>query len=957
MNMLENLSPLSVVASPRTMKHPRTPWWITAAIFLVACACGRGAEIRELKVHLAQANNESGYAFVRAKFLPGEITDPWAVRFLDGHGAEVPHFVWDSVTWRVAREGREDWGRRFALLNHAAGDAPETRAARGEKLVWAKTFLGALGDRMEVEDSAAKRNGDSICAAMYLLKRSVPAMGKERLTLRIDPERKDGPKRHKVAGMGVAERVGTQQGELRLDGLPDQLRVSWRGREVFRSAGFDAGGSSATVSHADPARTFTMEITEGIVTKVALTGQTARRDDGATDWQCTYWLFPEGGCVALEGFSLTKPGQYLGGPQQLSRFAAADGAAFAETHKPDWDRPWWIHSAGGAFVATHLFMATPLTIGYGNNPGTVNAEGPNKEPRADVDGGRLALRWFHEANDPAITRLSSRQTVTIKNGHIAAADDPAMKPAWQPRTDWVYRQYALGVGDKAEGAERALRHALGAAAGWIDRPFSEEEIAAQLVAMMSRIGVAGQSAEIGLLKIVPAVMADDKAAIQSALRDRMADVVARSDQYIGQLRANVANGGHPAAGSKLMPDGSRVEGWTGNPCYHAALMPTYLRVFEFLDQPYGFDKARDALLRYADAGLELMGGTPVDFEKLRTTLESQWPSRVVPTIPLMLHADSLRHDDKYFRTAKMLFDDLLRLTERNPHGYFPAWTWMPGADKYDTVYNPVSYDRGITSVWYEGAQDRIGREAASRFTAAQARWLVFSGQLLDSLETDSVTAIRACNHGGHTNLRNQIGLYLYDDFAFYRGLFGDLVAWSAASAQVPDPVDRSGTGAYRDLILSNAGSTMVRWALDIRPGNQWLESKITPLAKPKNFRVQIWNRLPLAKPTVKVTAKEIGLTGDAPVLDVQILAPAYRTPAEFELGIAGDAVTLKASHPAKIHLSRTALGDGWTKASSPILTLKKSTGGTAEKVAVAYDGLILEWQAERGEYELKPGSR
>src|SRR5258708_1955276 len=191
---------------------------------------------------------------------------------------------------------------------------------------------------------------------------------------------------------------------------------------------------------------------------------------------------------------------------------------------------------------------------------------------------------------------------------------------------------------------------------------------------------------------------------------------------------------------------------------------------------------------------------------------------------------------------------------------------------------------------------------------------------------DSVSAIRACNHGGHTNLRNQIGLYLYDDFAFYRGLLGDLVAWSAASAQVPDNVDRFGTGAYRDLILSNAGSTMVRWALDIRPGNHWIESKVTPFAALKNFRVQIWNRLPLAKPTVKVTAKEIGLTGDASVLDVQMLEPAYRVPAEFEVRVASNAVTLKASHPAKIHLSRAALGNDWPKGSKPVLTLKNSTG-------------------------------
>jgi hypothetical protein len=294
--------------------------------------------------------------------------------------------------------------------------------------------------------------------------------------------------------------------------------------------------------------------------------------------------------------------------------------------------------------------------------------------------------------------------------------------------------------------------------------------------------------------------------------------------------------------------------------------------------------------------------------------------------------------------------------ERNPHGYFPAWTWTPGADKYDTVYNPVSYDRGITSVWYEGAQDRIGREAASRFAAAQARWFVFSGQLLDSLEMDSVTAIRACNHGAHTNLRNQIGLYLYDDFAFYRGLLGDLVAWSAASAQVPDPVDRSGTGAYRDLILSNAGSTMVRWALDIRPGSHWLESKFTQLPAPKNFRVQIWSRLPLAQPTIKIMPKEIGLTGEVSILEVQLLAPAYRAPAEFEVGVADGAATLKASHPAKIHLSRTALGNGWTKGSKPVLTLKSSAGSSAVNVAITDDDLI-EWRAERGEYELKAGAR
>ena len=110
---------------------------------------------------------------------------------------------------------------------------------------------------------------------------------------------------------------------------------------------------------------------------------------------------------------------------------------------------------------------------------------------------------------------------------------------------------------------------------------------------------------------------------------------------------------------------------------------------------------------------------------------------------------------------------------------------------------------------------------------ASVWWLVFSGQLLDSLEMDNATAIRASSHGGHTGVRNQIGIYLYDDFAFYRGLVADLVNWSAASCQVPGPTDPTGTGAYRSLELSNAGSSMLRWALHIRPGSKRLSGKIS----------------------------------------------------------------------------------------------------------------------------------
>src|SRR5262245_39501217 len=165
---------------------------LTAACPIIVAACALGiperagaAETRELKVHLAQANNDSPYAFVRAKFNPGEVADPWAVRFFDDKGKEVPYFVWDSITWRVAREGRADWGKRYALINHAPGDAPSVIEARDQKLQAVKKAIPELGARLEAQEQAAEKAPDSVCAAMYLLRHRVPAFGKERLTLRI----------------------------------------------------------------------------------------------------------------------------------------------------------------------------------------------------------------------------------------------------------------------------------------------------------------------------------------------------------------------------------------------------------------------------------------------------------------------------------------------------------------------------------------------------------------------------------------------------------------------------------------------------------------------------------------------------------------------------------------------------------------------------------------------------
>src|SRR5262249_3226807 len=153
---------------------------------------------------------------------------------------------------------------------------------------------------------------------------------KERLTLRIYPERQVEPIRRQWASRERPEkpaRINVTQGVLELRDLPDRIGVFRDGKEVVRHAGFEAGGQAGASSHVDPARPFVVETTEGLVTKVVVTGQTAGRKDGTMDWQSTYWLFPEGGFVALEGFSLSEKAAagYAGGTQKLSVWRADGG--------------------------------------------------------------------------------------------------------------------------------------------------------------------------------------------------------------------------------------------------------------------------------------------------------------------------------------------------------------------------------------------------------------------------------------------------------------------------------------------------------------------------------------------------------------------------------------------------------------------------------------------------------
>ncbi len=782
----------------------------------------------ELNVHLVQANNDSPYCFVRAKFEPGEVMDPWAVRIFDQQGNEAPYFVWDSVTWRVACQGREDWGHRYALLNHHPGDAPEARDMRPRRLEAAKQQLPELGAMLAAQDEASKRYGDSICAALYLVRHTVPAFGKDKLTLRVYPTRQTEPNQRTLDANRVGEGQLAAAGELALHNLPGAPIVKWKGQEIFRYAGFSIGDKSSgkdgffgADSYADPAGPMTIEVTEGIITKLALRGQSNGRAGDASNWQCTYWLFPEGSYVALTGFSLDNSEGFLGGG--LTMAVCETRGRPKEVHQPEWERPWWLFQVGNSeFAAICQYTDTPLAVGYGNTPFNVSTPDSfgvihGEKTKGQGDGG-IELHWNYELTDRRIYRLfhprldndgtydlaevtDLRQSLLMggkltnvptglvgKDGRlvwpparVSAMEEALAHVKWRPREDWLHRQYLVGVGDNAAVAETSIRRVLGAAVGWIDRPFGEDELTELIVQFSlrksSRLAATGQQ---NAWMVLPALL-------DTAFRTSVREALARcSDPVVDALNAMEMIRNHVAAGGNAIEGMTKGggEGWHNNPAYFAVSVPESLRfmdhfgLFELAARPKS--DCREALLRWADFSLETLGGKPLDWDQLRTSMRSLWPNRVVMLVPLMLQAYHHTGDETYTRAARLVFDDLLMSqVETNPHGYF--WAWGQSARKaelFDTNYNVAACDRGLIDFWSEGLLHVIDRDRAARFVAAQARYLVASGQFLDTLETDSMTAVQSQVPGGIPWAIGQISLLMYDDFPFYRGLVGDMIRWS-----------------------------------------------------------------------------------------------------------------------------------------------------------------------------------
>jgi hypothetical protein len=349
----------------------------------------------------------------------------------------------------------------------------------------------------------------------------------------------------------------------------------------------------------------------------------------------------------------------------------------------------------------------------------------------------------------------------------------------------------------------------------VDRPVDEDEIAELIVrySLRNSTRIASTSQQQAWL-VLPALLHTAERADVSQALQQCADPVDLTDNAMSMIQKHAAAGGDPIQGSTK----GGGEGWHNNPAYAGVDVPVAMR---FLDHfqlyhlaPHSQSECRSALLEWADFSLETLGGQPLDRDRLRTSLRSLWPNRAVMLVPLMLRAYRESNDKKYASAARLVFDDLLMSqVETNPQGYF--WAWGPApreAELFDTNYNIGACDRGIIDFWSERQLPIIGEERAARFAAAQARYLVFSGQFLDTLETDSMTAIQSHFPGGIPSGLGQMALFLYDDFPFYRGLLGDPIRWGV--------IDDGGTVSRREgrrnLYTQKIGSRgVVFWAYGI----------------------------------------------------------------------------------------------------------------------------------------------
>jgi hypothetical protein len=952
-----------------------------------------GGPVRTLAVHIVQASGQSNYAFVRANFRPGEVDDPWTVRFFDPRGNEVPYHVWDAVDWQTAREGRADWGKQYPLLQHYPGNDPAVKKARAEKLAWAKRFMPAEAAEMEAIEQAAGKWPRSPCVVLYLLRYRAAPYAKDRLTMKVYAKRQVVP--HLLEFTNKEANVSV--GDLAIKGFPRQPEVLWKGKPLFRYAGFKAGQTESKHPHVQGDYSWTLE--RGIVTKLRVRSKTEGRMGGGMNWDCTYWLLPEGAYVALEGYSLEQTAGYLGGPQQMSILEAA--TRVEQLTGPTWPRPWHVEKIGGAgFAALHLFTNAPLSVGYDNNPFIVGAD-RHKAPDIEVDDTRLALSWDYQFADRGVFRMLAPdllRALPAKANHAPPFLMKAMRSGkvgdlprdmysksrehleeqlkllrWQPNIDWLYRQYAVGVHEVRDKAEQAVAHAVCAAGGWIDRPCEEERLARLIVDVVrewGQVAVAEDNCNVPTwtVHLLVGEITHRPAVVRAALRFAHPESLAKGKAMLERVKA-----------AGIDPRIQKTnECMFGNPGYHSSENPR----LELLLGYFGHDKTlpefRAGLLEWADYILPILAKAPAgpalekgglgggDWNSYREAYMNFWPSRTVLVLPTFLYAHRLTKKDIYKSATVRMMDDLIKQQNANPLGHWNAWSFQPktGGRDYDTVYIGATVDRGIWDFYTQKQLKMVGEKRMSNLVAGLCRSTLVGHKFADNGETDNF-ACEASYHGGHPQTRQHAFLMLQDDFDFYRGLVGDMIRWGAMAPERTDGVAYRWLTHNRPFIGGGPGSPIVlplMWALGIYAGERPQQARILPVSrgdKPLtkgSWRAAIKNALPgdFASLTVTLGSLEPELIKSNRPLSAQalwrvtVLEPTYRAHAKVEVDSSATEEIIRVSHRTQVFFAYPRTHADWSDARR--LAVTRDGSPTPVDVTLRDGGLVF--TAERGTYRV-----
>jgi len=157
-----------------------------------------------------------------------------------------------------------DWGNRYALINHAAGDAAEIVEARAAKLHWTTKNLRTWAPNWRPRSKPPKLTRFRVCRDVSAASPSPSVRQRTPYAENLQPAQVE-PKRRQWKEPKVGDRIAIAQGGLEFRGLPDRLGVVWKGQEIFRAGGFHAGGWGDCRQPCDPSRPFVVQITEGII--------------------------------------------------------------------------------------------------------------------------------------------------------------------------------------------------------------------------------------------------------------------------------------------------------------------------------------------------------------------------------------------------------------------------------------------------------------------------------------------------------------------------------------------------------------------------------------------------------------------------------------------------------------------------------------------------------------------